>query len=135
MAEDNLGGLFLEKHDVDDAMPHFYRAAAINPGDPTSNLNVGAYEQSRGNPQKAIEYYQRVLHSPQSPPNVKAMATSNLEKAYAQIGVTAPPPAAKPCPARNLSNVDHAQPGVVRIPGVKPRHLLLHQRHLQDIPA
>jgi tetratricopeptide (TPR) repeat protein len=90
MAEDNLGGLLLEQHDVDAAMPHFYRAAAINPGDPTSNLNVGAYEQQRGNPQKAIEYYQRVLHSPQSPPNVKAMAVSNLEKAYAELGITAP---------------------------------------------
>ena len=73
-------------------MPHFFRAAAINPGDPTSNLNVGAYEQGNGNPQKAIEYYQRVLRSPQSPPNVRAMATSNLEKAYAELGIAGPPP-------------------------------------------
>ena len=40
-----------------------FRAAAINPGDPTSNLNVGAYEQGNGNPQKAVEYYLRVLRS------------------------------------------------------------------------
>jgi len=92
MAEDNLGGLLLEERKVADAMPHFFRAAAINPGDPTSNLNVGAYEQGNGNPQKAIEYYQRVLRSPQSPPNVKAMATSNLERAYAELGIAGPSP-------------------------------------------
>jgi protein O-mannosyl-transferase len=84
MAEDNLGGLLLEQNRLEAAMPYFYRAAEMNPSDPTSNLDVGAYEQRNGNLAKAIESYKRVLVSPQTPPKVRAMAQDNLERAYAE---------------------------------------------------
>jgi hypothetical protein len=91
MAEDNLGGLLLEQNRMEDAMPHFFRAAAMNASDPTSNLNVGAYQQRNGNLAGAIEHYKKVLAAPQTPPNVRAMALGNLERAYHDLGLAGPP--------------------------------------------
>jgi len=67
-------------------MPHFFRAAEINPADPTSNLNVGSYQQRNGDLRGAIEHYQRVLASPLTPPNVRAMAEDNLRRAEDDLG-------------------------------------------------
>ena len=86
MAEDNLGDLMLEGQRMEDAMPHFFRAAEINPADPTSNLNVGSYQQRNGDLRGAIEHYQRVLASPLTPPNVRAMAEDNLQRAEDDLG-------------------------------------------------
>src|SRR6202011_3984709 len=49
IAEDKLVGAFLEQGHIDEAIPHFRAAAAIEPSDPMSHLNIAADEQRRGN--------------------------------------------------------------------------------------
>jgi len=62
-----------------------YRALAGWPDDPTSNLNVGAYEQRNRNLPDAIEHYKKVLQSA-APEKLKLLAASNLERAYEELG-------------------------------------------------
>ena len=85
-AEDNLGGALMEQGKMEKAMPHYYRAAAINPLDSTSNLNIGAYEQHNGNLVKAIEQYQNVLANMRPQPKQKVLLYTNLGYAYRDMG-------------------------------------------------
>ncbi len=85
VAEDNLGGLALEKGNVEAAMPHFFRAAAINPSDPTSNLNIGFYWYQRGNLSAAFEQYKKVL-SLKSSARLKANAINDMGLVYRDLG-------------------------------------------------
>ena len=39
-------------------MPHFRKAAKINPLDPVSNLNIAANEQEHGNLRQGVSLYQ-----------------------------------------------------------------------------
>ena len=57
VAENNLGTALLKLSRVEDAIPHFRRAAALFPEDPNGNLNIGTYEQMHGNLPAAIERY------------------------------------------------------------------------------
>ena len=90
MAEDMLGSLMLESGKPDDALTHYRRALALNPSDPISNINIGSWYQYAGNPRQAIEYYQKVLHSPRAPEVLKAKATEGLQRAYRQLGILEP---------------------------------------------
>ena len=67
VAENNLGTALLKLSRVEDAIPHFRRAAALFPEDPNSNLNIGTYEQMHGNLAAAIE-------RTSSPPPWRAMS-------------------------------------------------------------
>jgi len=88
MAEDFLGGLMMELGRPADALAHFYRAFAINPADPISNLNIASWKQYAGKPREAIEYYQRVLHSPRAPNVLKTRAAEGLQRTYRDLGIT-----------------------------------------------
>ena len=61
--ESTLGIYLMENGKSAEAMQHFYRAYAINPDDARSNLEIGYYEQTRGNPQQAIFHYERALRA------------------------------------------------------------------------
>jgi len=87
MAEDFLGGLMMDLGKPDDALSHFYRALAINPADPLSNINIGSWKQYNGNSREAIEYYQKVLHSPRAPDALKSKAADGLQRAYRDLGI------------------------------------------------
>src|SRR5271165_5065986 len=89
-AEDFLGGLMVELGKPDDALAHYYRALAMNPGDPVSNLNIGNWKQHDGKPAEAIEYYQQVLRSPRAPAILKTKATEGLQRAYHDLGIVGP---------------------------------------------
>ena len=91
MAEDMLGGLMLELGKPDEALAHYYRALALDPSDPISNINIGNWNQYAGRPQEAIEYYQRVLHSRRAPEVLKAKAAEGLQRANRALGNPAPP--------------------------------------------
>jgi len=85
LAENNLGKALLQQGRVDEGVTHFYKAAAIYPEDPVSNLNIGIYEQKRGNYSAAIERYKKTLSITRDP-ELRAAAQKNLAAAYSQIG-------------------------------------------------
>jgi Flp pilus assembly protein TadD len=84
-AENNLGMALLRQGKMDAAIPHFRAAAAIDPEDPVSNMNIGIYEQSRGNAPLAIEQYKKAIRLARNP-KLKAQAYNNLGYAYKDIG-------------------------------------------------
>ena len=90
MAEDHLGGALLIDGRVEIAMPHFYRAVAINPDDPDSNLNIGGYEQQQHNLPQAIAQYKKVISATQDSAVVDAVVRSkafnNMGFAYRELG-------------------------------------------------
>ena len=90
MAEDHLGGALLADGQLDAAMPHFYRAVAINPDDPDSNLNIGGYEQQQRNFPQAIAQYNKVISATQDSAvlnaGVRAKAFDNMGYVYRAVG-------------------------------------------------
>jgi protein O-mannosyl-transferase len=90
MAEDHLGGALLADGHFELAMPHFYRAVAINPDDPDSNLNIGAYEQQQRNFPQAIVRYNQVVSATQDSAVlnavVRAKAFDNMGYLYRELG-------------------------------------------------
>jgi len=85
VAENNLGAALLKQSRVEDAIPHFRAAVAINPDDPNSNLNIGTYEQMHGNLPAAIERYKAAAELARNI-RTKARAYNNLAYAYKEIG-------------------------------------------------
>ena len=90
MAEDHLGGALLADGQTEAAMPHFYRAVAINPDDPDGNLNIGGYEQQQRNFPQAIAQYRKVISATQESAVVdavvRAKAFNNMGYAYRELG-------------------------------------------------
>jgi protein O-mannosyl-transferase len=84
-AENNLGMALLRRGQMDAAIPHFRAAAEIDPTDAVSNMNIGIYEQSRGNAPLAIEQYKKAIKLTRNP-KLKAEAYNNLGYAYKDIG-------------------------------------------------
>jgi Flp pilus assembly protein TadD len=85
IAEDNLGGALLEQGRQEEAMPHFRAAAAVDPTDAMSRLNIAAYEQRHGNLGEAIAQYNQVVHMTRDP-RYRATAFSDLGYAYRDLG-------------------------------------------------
>jgi len=67
MAEDFLGGLMLELGKPQDAIPHHYRALALNPRDPVSNLNLGSWQQHDSSPARQSTITRRCSVHPARP--------------------------------------------------------------------
>jgi protein O-mannosyl-transferase len=88
-AEDVLGHSFLKLGEVEEAAAHFRAAAAINPSDLDSNVNIGAYERQQGHLDAAIAQYQKVIALTQGTPRQdaqsRAQAFSNLGYAYRDL--------------------------------------------------
>ena len=85
IAEDNLGGALLLMDKPDEAYAHFQAASEINPRDPMSRSNEGAYLQEHGHVNEAIEQYKRVI-TLTSDPGLLAAAYANLGTAYRTLG-------------------------------------------------
>lgn len=85
IAQDNLGGALLLLGKPDEAYSHFQAAAQINPLDPMSRSNLGAYLQEHGNLAGAIEEDNRVI-SLTSDPGLLAATYANLGAAYLTLG-------------------------------------------------
>ncbi len=85
IAENNLGGALLNEGQEEEAMPHFRAAAALNPGDPMSRLNLAAYAQRQGHPQEAIDQYAKVLTMTRDP-RLRATAFSDMGYALRDLG-------------------------------------------------
>ncbi len=85
LAENNLGKALLADGRVDEGVSHFRKAVAIYPADPVANLNIGIYEQQRGNFEAAIERYKKTISLAQDR-ELKAAAQNNLSRVYRQMG-------------------------------------------------
>jgi len=85
IAQDNLGGALLLLDKPDGAYAHFQAAADINPRDPMSRSNLGAYLQEHGRVDEAIERYQQVI-ALTSDPGLLSAAYANLGTAFRNRG-------------------------------------------------
>ncbi len=85
VGENNLGTALLKLGRVEEAIPHFRAAAALDPTDPNSVLNIGTYEQMHGNFPAAIELYKKAANLARNP-KTKARAYNNLAYAYKDSG-------------------------------------------------
>ncbi len=85
IAQDNLGGALLLLGKPDEAYSHFQAAAQINPLDPMSRSNLGAYLQEQGHLAEAVEQYNRVI-SLTSDAGLLAATYANLGAAYRRLG-------------------------------------------------
>jgi len=85
IAQDNLGGALLLLDKPDEAYSHFQAAAQINPSDPMSHSNLGAYLQEHGRLPEAMEQYDRTI-SLTSDAGLLAATYANLGTAYRKLG-------------------------------------------------
>jgi tetratricopeptide (TPR) repeat protein len=85
IAENNLGGALLLLGRSDEAYPHFQAAAEINPNDPMSHSNLGAYLQEHGKLSEAMQQYDRTI-SLTSDAGLLAATYANLGTAYRTLG-------------------------------------------------
>lgn len=85
VAEDEFGGALTQLGRFDEAYPHFVRAAQIQPADPVSHSNIGAYLHQHGHPAEAIPQYE-IAAALTTDSRVLATTYANLGSAYADIG-------------------------------------------------
>ncbi len=90
VAENNLGHALLSVGQEEQAILHFRAAVAINPADPDSMLNIGAYEQGHKDLQGAVEQYQKVIAMTQKTAQLNAPTRAktfrNMGLAYRELG-------------------------------------------------
>ena len=85
IAQDDLGGAFLNAGQLEEAMKHFRAAAEIYPLDPFSNLNLAIYAQQHDDPQQAIARSNIVLTRSPSP-RLRSKAYTTMGLAYRALG-------------------------------------------------
>jgi tetratricopeptide (TPR) repeat protein len=85
VAQNNLGEFLFNQGRTEEAAAHFRSALDIRPDGLTANLNLGAYEDGRGNLPAAIERYQMVARHA-ADLGMRATAYSSLGFAYRGMG-------------------------------------------------
>ena len=85
IAQDDLGGAYLNAGQLEEAMKHFQMAAEIYPLDPFSNLNLAIYAQQHGDPQQAIARSKVVLDRTPSP-RMRSKAYTTMGLTYRDLG-------------------------------------------------
>jgi protein O-mannosyl-transferase len=85
VAQNNLGEFLLNEGRTEEAAAHFRSALDIRPDGLTANLNLGAYEDRRGNLPAAIERYQMVARHA-ADLGMRVTAYSSLGFAYRGMG-------------------------------------------------
>jgi Tfp pilus assembly protein PilF len=85
VAEDEFGGALTQLNRFDEAYPHFVRAAQIQPADPVSHSNIGAYLHQHGHPAEAIPQYE-IAASLTTDARVLATTYANLGSAFCDTG-------------------------------------------------
>jgi tetratricopeptide (TPR) repeat protein len=87
IAENNLGDYLFQAGKPDEAAAHFRNALAIQPTNLLANMNLAAYEDSRGHTSAAIERYQAVAASTRDV-DIRAAAFTSLAFDYRDLGET-----------------------------------------------
>ena len=85
VAENNFGKALIRRGRPDDAILHFRAAAALEPGDSASQLNLGIYAQEHGDLQQAKAQYTNALRLT-TDAQVQASAYANLGTVYFALG-------------------------------------------------
>ena len=85
LAENNLGKILMSEGQEEAGVAHFFRAVAIYPNDPVSNMNIALYEQKRGNLSEAVAHY-KVAITMSHDNQLKVAALNNLGRAYTDLG-------------------------------------------------
>jgi protein O-mannosyl-transferase len=81
VAENNFGNALIQQGRPDDAIVHFRAAAALEPGDSASQINLGIYAQEHGDLKEAAARYANALHLT-TDAQVRASAYANLGTVY-----------------------------------------------------
>jgi tetratricopeptide (TPR) repeat protein len=81
VAENNFAEALIKHGKYDEAITHFRAASAIEPGDATSQLNLGIYAQQHGDLQQAAARYSNVLRLA-TDTQLRASAHAHLGTAY-----------------------------------------------------
>ena len=92
LAENNLGKILMSRGQQEAGIDHFFRAAAIFPRDPVSNMNIALYEQQHGNLSEAVARY-KVAITMSRDAKLKIAALNNLGRAYTAATAIRPAPA------------------------------------------
>lgn len=85
VAQDSLGEYLADHGRIEEAAAHFRAALAIRPNDLPANLDLGAYEHSRGNFRAAVDRYGMVARYA-GDTGLRARAYANLGSAYRSLG-------------------------------------------------
>jgi protein O-mannosyl-transferase len=85
VAENNFGNALIRQGRSGDAIIHFRAAAALEPGDSASQLNLGIYAQEHGDLQQAKARYKNALRLT-TDTQVRASAYANLGTVYFALG-------------------------------------------------
>lgn len=85
VAEDQFGGALIEVGRIDEAYPHFVRAAQLQPADPVSHTNIGYYLYQHGRPAEAVPHFRLSLRLT-TDARVLATTYANLGWAYCDLG-------------------------------------------------
>jgi len=89
VAENNLGHALLNTGQEEQAIQYFRAAVAINPSDPDSTMNIGAYEQGHNDLSGAVEQYKKVIAMTQNTARLntprRAQTFRNMGHAYREM--------------------------------------------------
>jgi hypothetical protein len=85
LAENNLGKILMSQGKEDEGVAHFFRAVAIYPNDPVSNMNIALYEQKHGNLSDAVTHFKLAITMSHDN-KLKIAALNSLGRAYTDLG-------------------------------------------------
>ncbi len=85
VAHDSMGAELIKEGKIQEAMAQFQAAAAINPSDAFSQLDLGVCEKQQGNIKAAVERYETALRI-SADPSLRATALGNLGSIYRSAG-------------------------------------------------
>jgi tetratricopeptide (TPR) repeat protein len=85
LAENNLGKLLMSEGREEEGITHLFRAVAIYPNDPVSNMNIALYEQKHGNLSEAVTHF-KIAITMSHDERLKIAALNNLARAYTDLG-------------------------------------------------
>ncbi len=88
VADVRLGNHYFAQENYEQAIFHYSRAAEDKPNEVFINESIGMVEHKRGNPRRAITYYEKALAVSRDD-RVNAQLLANMGHAYSDLGDTA----------------------------------------------
>ncbi len=85
LAENNLGKILMSQGQEEAGISHFFRAVAIYPNDPVSNMNIALYEQKHGNLSDAVTHF-KIAITMSHDAKLRISALQNLGQVYTDLG-------------------------------------------------
>jgi tetratricopeptide (TPR) repeat protein len=86
IAESQLASALAVEGRIQEAMPHFYKALALSPGDVDANMGIAIYLLGMGDFNHAIPYYKRVVADHAAKASMVVNAWVGMAKAYRALG-------------------------------------------------